>query len=420
MKKRSILFYTDCFIFGGCEKPIFEVLKSSDFDAKYDFKVVFRHTEEYLAGLRLFWPSFPKNRFIGIKFFDINNLFHWLTKNISNKLFLKISMKFISLVFILINPIIFVYDFLTLSPVFSRNKASIIHINNGGYPGALSCRAAAVAAKFVGFKRIIFSVHNTAFKSSGFMDRFINYLVKRIVDIVVTGSKASGLALVKNRGFKQDKIINIYHGVHEPVFALEGSFSKEGANSERCLTMVARFEDRKGHKYVIEAFKKVIDRGSSFADIKLNLIGDGPNFTDIKDLVESEGLDNNIRFLGHRDDYAYYIASSLILLNPSIGYEDLPYIILEAMSLGVPVIGTDIAGIPEEIEDNVTGVLVPPKDSAALAQAIFSLLTDDRKRVQMGIAARGRFYCIFTIHEMLKNYLILYEGNEKYYARKDW
>lgn len=414
MKKRSILFYTDCLIFGGCEKPVFEVIKSSDFDVKYDFKVVFRHTEKYLIGLRQFWPAFPENRFIGLKFFDINNLYYWLTKKCSNKLFLRIWIKLFGLIFIFINPIIFIYDFLALSLVFIRNKADIIHINNGGYPGALSCRAAAVAAKFVGFKRIIFSVHNTAFKRVGLMDRFIDYLVKRSIDTIVTGSKASGLALVKNRGFDQSRIINIYHGVHESVSLPKSQFSAEGFNSERSITMVARFEDRKGHKYVIEAFKKLLDMNSSFADIKLNLIGDGPIFADIKYLVESNGLDNNVRFLGHRDDYINYIAASLILLNPSIGYEDLPYIILEAMSLGVPVIGTDIAGIPEEIEDTVTGIVVPPKDSAALAQAIFSLLSDDKKRVQAGNAARDRFRRIFTIDEMLKNYLMLYEGNGEY------
>jgi glycosyltransferase involved in cell wall biosynthesis len=414
MKKRSILFYTDCFIFGGCEKPIFEVIKSSDFNAEYDFKVVFRHTDEYLMGLRQFWPAFPGNRFIGLKLFDINNLYYWLTKKRLNKLFLRITIKLFSLIFIFINPIIFIYDFLALSLVFIKNKADVIHINNGGYPGALSCRAAAAAAKFIGFKKIIFSVHNTAFKDTGFMDRLMDSLVKRSIDIIVTGSKASGLALARNRGFNQNKIINIYHGVHESVPLPKSQFPAEGFNSERSITMVARFEDRKGHKYVIEAFKKLLDMNSSFADIKLNLIGDGPTLADIKYLVELNGLGNNVRFLGHRDDYVNYIASSLILLNPSIGYEDLPYIILEAMSLGVPVIGTDIAGIPEEIEDTVTGIVVPPKDSAALAQAIFSLLSDDKKRVQVGSAARDRFRRIFTIDGMLKNYLLLYEGNGEY------
>ncbi len=409
MTKKKILYYTDCPIFAGCEKPIFEVLASDELSSGYDFTVIFRNTKAYFEGLAIFWPSFPRKLFRGIKLFDSNTVSYYVIEKIKNPLFLRIAGKAIQLTFILLTPFIFSYDFLLLSSIFRRNRADIIHINNGGYPGALSCRAAAVAARSVGFKEIILSVHNTAFKSEGIIDAFIDRLVKRDVDIVVTGSKASGSALAKTRGFDPNKIITIYHGVHPAKIMPAKPPVGEVAVLGKYILMVARFEDRKGHRYAVEAFKRVIKGNPSYADIKLVLIGDGPVLDDIKQLVTSDRLDNNVRFMGHRVDYIDYVASSLFLINPSIGYEDLPYIILEAMSLGVPAIGTDIAGIPEEIEDGITGFIVQPKDAAAIEQAILKMLSDPEGRARMGRAAQERFHKLFSMDKMVNSYLMLYD-----------
>ncbi len=410
MTKKKILFYTDCPIFGGCEKPIFEVLASEELSSGYDFTVIFRSTKAYLEGLALFWPSFPKRLFCGIKLFDINTVSYYLTEKIKNPLLLRIAGKSVTLISVLMTPFIFSYDFLLLSSIFRRNRADMIHINNGGYPGALSCRAAAAAARAAGFKKIILSVHNTAFKSRGIIDAFIDGLVKRDVDVVVTGSRASGSALAKNRGFDPKKIITIYHGVRPAKISPGKPPVEKEAGFGKYISMVARFEDRKGHRYAVEAFKGVINGNPAYADIKLVLIGDGPVLADIKQLVASERLDNNVLFMGHRDDYIDYVASSLFLINPSIGYEDLPYIILEAMSLGVPVIGTDIAGIPEEIENGITGIIVPPKDAGAIKTAMVSLLSDHNMRVKMGKASRERFDKLFTLDKMINRYLALYDS----------
>ena len=406
--KKKILFYTDCPIFGGCEKPLFEVITSDNFASEYDFKVIFRNTKEYLEGLLLFCPSFPKSRLLGIKLLDINSVNLYLIKKIANPLFRKIAGNFATLLSIIMKPFIFIYDFLLLSILFGRNTADAIHINNGGYPGALGCRAAAVAARCAGFKKIIFSVHNTAIRSSGFVEKLMDHLVRRNVDVFVTGSKASGLALAKNRGFDKDKITTIYHGVRASNIAVRKTFVEGGAGHEQYILMVARCEERKGHEYALRAFKKNIVENPEFADLKLVLIGDGPIFNNIKKLIISEQLDNNVRLMGHRNDYLDYIASSLFLINPSIGYEDLPYVILEAMSLGVPVIGTDIAGMPEEIENGVTGIIVPPRDINALNQAMLTILCDNNVRFNMGIAAKKRFYKLFTLDKMTDDYMSFY------------
>lgn len=408
VKKKRILYYTDCFIFGGCEKPIFEVIGSRDFVSGYDYSIIFRSSKEYVEGLASFRPSFPKEKLTGIKLLDVVFVNIYLTKKISNQFIMRMLRKFMTVLFLFLTPFIFIYDLILLSYLFNKKKVDVIHINNGGYPAALSCRAAAVAARFAGIKKIILSIHSTAVKDAGFADKVIDFFVKRSVGVIVTGSRASGLALVKNRGFDQSKIITIYHGVRPSGIATGKRPVGDDACLGRYISMVARFEDRKGHRYAVQAFKKVIEGNPLFSDLKLVLVGDGPVLDDIKELVASEGIGNNVRFMGHRNDYADYVASSLFLLNPSTGYEDLPYVIIEAMSLGVPVIGTDIAGIPEEIEDGVTGIVVPPKDSAALERAILKMLSDEESRIRMGRAAQERFHELFTMDKMVNNYLRLY------------
>lgn len=405
MRNKKILFYTDCPIFGGCEKPLFEILASDKLSSEYNSTLIFRSSGAYLKGLEPFRSRLPEGRSYGIRLLDINSIVHSLHEKIKNPRLLKLAEKSVATVFILVTPFAFIYDLLRLSALFGRNKADVIHINNGGYPGALGCRAAAVAARFAGFKKVIFSVHNTAFNGGGFVERLKDYPVKRSVDVFVTGSKASGLALEKNRGFDPDKITTIYHGVR-PAEAKSGP-SGEGLG--RYISMVARFEERKGYRYAVEAFKKMVKGNPLYSDIKLVLIGDGPELADIKQLVVSEGLGDKVRFMGHRKDYIDFVAKSLFLINPSVGYEDLPYVILEAMSLGVPVIGTDIAGIPEEIEDGVTGIVVPPKDAEALGRAILKMLSDKESRDRMGKAGQERFHKLFTLDKMVNNYLMLYE-----------
>lgn len=175
--------------------------------------------------------------------------------------------------------------------------------------------------------------------------------------------------------------------------------------------MVARFEERKGHNIAILAFKKLILENPQFINYQLFLIGGGHLLEKVKEFSVSQRLDKNVVFLGQRNDYLDFVVSSLFLINPSLEGEDLPYIILEAMAQGVPVIGTDVAGIPEEIENGKTGIIVPPKNPEALNQAMLNLLSDSKKRIEMGIAAKMRFEQLFTLDRMVKNYTALYNKN---------
>ena len=102
-------------------------------------------------------------------------------------------------------------------------------------------------------------------------------------------------------------------------------------------------------------------------------------------------------FAGLRSDVEDVLASLDVVVLSSFTIECFPYAILEAMAMGVPAVCTAVGGLPEMIEDGVTGRLVPPKDPAALAEGIIDVLSDEDRRRAMGVAARERLERNFTL-----------------------
>lgn len=407
MSKKVILFYTDCFIFGGCEKPIFELICSDKFLHQYDYLLAYRGSFSYTNGACSAYPTFLQMKRRVVYFPDISTFMQRLKKITVNRYLYNIVEVSLKIIFRLFSPLIAIYELFVLYLLFLGEKADIVHINNGGYPGALSCRVAAIAAKLAGKKVVIFNINNSATKRKGILDFMIDFFVRKSVSIFVTGSSASKTALHQRRKFGIDRIINLYHGINtDTLFKNDLSLGekKEGGYA----LMVARFEERKGHKNLVLAFEQLIREHPECASLKVVLIGDGPLLEEIKLFVVEKKLEKSISFLGHRTDYVGYLKSSLFLLNPSLGYEDLPYVILEAMALGIPSIGTSVAGIPEEIENGVSGIIVPPYDVAALAEAIRFMFLDKNKRERMGTAANERFNKFFSVDKMVNSYLALY------------
>lgn len=402
MPKRRIIFYTDCFILGGCERAILDLIASQRFCEEYDYLLSYRFSKDYQAGMRTLAYDIPKENIRKVYLPDIHSWHYGLEKNIANS-FLRNSLKKLeSLLFRILMPVLFLYEFVYFLFLFHRSKADAVHINNGGYPGALSCCIASLAAKCIGYKQIFFSVHNMAKRNKFIYDAFIDFCVKRSRPILVTASLATAEALVNNRGFDKSKIVNIYYGTKEPAV--------KNIDKKMHISMVGRFEERKGHRYAILAFKKLLSEHREYKDLKFLLMGEGPLLIKMKNLVAAEKIQGNVEFLGHVNKCIEYVASSLFLINPSLNYESLPYSILEAMSVGTPVIGTAVAGIPEEIKDGITGIIVPPADIPSIYKAMFALLSDSEKRISMGIEAKQRFLNLFTLDRMIKDYMRLYSN----------
>ena len=152
---------------------------------------------------------------------------------------------------------------------------------------------------------------------------------------------------------------------------------------------IARFSEAKNHRGLVDAVAALVakDKGR-FGGVRIALVGAGPLEPEIRERVSCLGLDKNIEFLGLRDDVPELLHNSRCFILPSI-YEGLPMSILEAMAAALPVLATAVGGVPDIVEDGVTGVLVKPGDSNALAEAMGELLESPEHMQSLATAGKA-------------------------------
>jgi len=164
---------------------------------------------------------------------------------------------------------------------------------------------------------------------------------------------------------------------------------------------VARLDEQKGHRYLLEAAAQV-------PEAQFVLAGDGPLRASLEAQTRTLGVEGRVKFLGYRSDIADLLADCDVFVLPSL-YEGLPLSILEAMSAGKPVIATHIGGTDEAVIAGETGLLVPPADSAALAAAIRSVLTNRLLAQRLAAAGRARVEREFSVAKMIQQVINVYD-----------
>jgi len=196
-----------------------------------------------------------------------------------------------------------------------------------------------------------------------------------------------GKRMLLERGVDSDRITVLPIGVSVPAQCDLGSPKNSVVICPADLLPV------KGHKYLLQAWRVIQDRG---VKAELWLAGQGPLDAELHRLTDSLGISTAVKFLGtvpHAELLEYYANKSVcavVLASLDLGrgcHEGIPISLVEAMSYGIPVVATTTGGIPELIEPN-TGLLVPPGDSIALANAIQTLLLEPAHAQQLGCEGR--------------------------------
>ncbi len=203
-------------------------------------------------------------------------------------------------------------------------------------------------------------------------------------------------------GWPERKIRVIHNGVDPGAFPYSPPDGERPAAAaglgirpgDRVVGILAVFRPEKDHETFIRAARIVADR---IPEARFVLAGDGPGREELEALTRELGLEERLVFAGLRSDVEDVLASLDVVVLSSFTIECFPYAILEAMAMGVPAVCTAVGGLPEMIEDGVTGRLVPPKDPAALAEGIIDVLSDEDRRRAMGVAARERLERNFTL-----------------------
>jgi glycosyltransferase involved in cell wall biosynthesis len=186
-----------------------------------------------------------------------------------------------------------------------------------------------------------------------------------------------------------DRIINKIYVHHHGVDLTEFSFAKDGRAPRRIIA-VGRLEKEKGYDCLVRAGHLLRERA---VDVEIEFVGDGSQRHSLISLAKDLGVADRVRFRGWLtpNDAREAMKQSAILVHPSPELGDgVPNVIKEAMAVGTPVVGSNVAGLPELLDYGRCGVIVPPKDVMALGNAIERLLADDALRQQYANAARER------------------------------
>ncbi|HYM15065.1 MAG TPA: glycosyltransferase family 4 protein [Dehalococcoidia bacterium] len=231
---------------------------------------------------------------------------------------------------------------------------------------------------------------------------FMQELVARRMDRIITGSHNSRASVQHAFRLRDDRIATIHDGVDTDVFRPLGLPKRP-----RSVLFVGNSDDRnKGARYLLEAAKLLADRGVEFhLTFKDRLDAEmAPR------LIAELGIADRVSFLGRLpvDALARLYNEHELLVSPSL-YEGFGLPAAEAMACATPVVATTAGAFPEVIADGETGVLVPPADARALADAIESLLADPARRQAMGAAGARRIQREFSWRSCAEKTAALYE-----------
>jgi colanic acid/amylovoran biosynthesis glycosyltransferase len=196
-----------------------------------------------------------------------------------------------------------------------------------------------------------------------------------------------------------DRVVVIHCGVDPDVF--QAGASAPGSGGPFRILCTGTLHEVKGQAYLIDACRRLREQG---VDLLCQFVGEGPDRLDLEARIASAGLGEQVRLLGRRtrDEVAALLAEADVLVAPSVPTADgrregIPVVLMEAMAAGVPVVASDLSGIPELVQHEQSGLLAPPRDSEALASALERLHADPDLRRRLAAAGRERVLAGFHL-----------------------
>lgn len=403
--KKKIVFYSDCAFFAGCENMLVNFFQNTEFTERYDVAFFYRYSREYEAGYRQRVGG--KIRSVPVRLPDPGTILErkWPVIRPFVQIFSHLVLKHLFII----------WNTLKLHALFKKERIDILHVNNGGYPGAYSCASAVMAARLAGIRNIVYVVNNIA-RSYGPPWRWLDLICDRVVfagvSHFVTGSAYARKALVRALYIDTEKALNIFNGIEPRTVTetREETLRRLKVDARALLIgVVAVLEHRKGHTVLIDAIAKMKVQQPS-ARLPLVLIeGEGEKEEFLKGYVREKNLDGVIIFIGPEQNVFNFMNAVDIIVLPSIAQEDFPNVVIEAMSLGKPVIASSIAGTPEQITHMRDGLLVEPGNSEELARAIGTLAHDSELRQVLASNAREKFRECFSAQKAVASYERIYE-----------
>ncbi len=276
-----------------------------------------------------------------------------------------------------------------------RHRSWLFHLNLTHLD---SCRRVLLASLFLPAVPVIATLHAYVPLNGGKVKVWLKRLVWRRFTMFISPSDFVANELRIANLIDKNKIQVIYNGV-------------EGIKTDRPTRLpnvfeilcLGRLDKDKGYQHLLRALADL----PSELIWHCTMVGDGPFRQDLQELCDRWHLDQRVEFTGFQTDIDSYVLASSVLVLPSL-HENFPLTILEAMSAGRAVVATRVGGIPEQVEDNRTGILVEAADSQQLAEALRRLATKPELLKHMGYQAKKRFDELFAGDGMAKRIKAMY------------
>lgn len=196
---------------------------------------------------------------------------------------------------------------------------------------------------------------------------------------------------LERRGIDRRKITILHNFVKPfvpaPTEDIERLRCSLGVQNQAVILAVGRLSSEKGHAILLQAAARM-EKTNGVPDFRVVVVGDGPEKENLLRLTARLGIGQRIVMEGFQTDVRPYYCLGTLLALPSYS-EGSPNVVLEAMAAGLPIAATDVGGVPEILEDGVTGLLVQLGDPQAMAEAILRILQDKDLALRLGAAARS-------------------------------
>lgn len=303
-----------------------------------------------------------------------------------------------------------IYGFIDLMKLLRKEKFDIVHTHTsvGGFVGR-------IAAWLCNVPVVMWTIHGWAFNypGGGRIRRYFFILIEKLLD-ALTDHYVAVCANMKDIGVKAsvskgDKISVIYHGIETSKYDAANRYPERrkelALGGGKVVGSAGRFELQKAMDDFLRAAAFVKEKvpGTRFL-----LIGEGPLGEDLKTLSLQLGLKDDTIFSGWKKNIDEYIGVMDVFCMSSL-WEAMPFMLLEAMAMGKPVVATAVGGIPEALEDGLGGFVVPPGSPGLIGSAIVKLLEDEEMETGMGRRNRERVEELFSLKTMIAKYEELYE-----------
>ncbi len=305
--------------------------------------------------------------------------------------------------------------FFKLLKIFQKEKPDIVHLNSSkmGFLGAL-------AARFVGIPKIIFTGHGWAFNEgrSQIQKKFIYFL--HLITVTLAHKTIAVSEQTKNqiKNKHNDSKIIVIRNCIDKIDFIDKEKAREiilkkmppdlDLKKRFWLGTISELHKNKGLKYIIEAIHELEAESDDPSTLPiLIIIGDGEIREKLQERIDRYDLQNTVFLVGRIDDAQKYLKAFDIFTLTSIT-EALPYALLEAGQAGLPIIATNVGGIPEIIDDMKNGILVRPKEPEEIQKIITFLLKNPEKMTLLGKNIQEKVLLEFNKEIMFKKTLMMY------------